>query len=286
MSDPFGVSGLEFLPDPRVNGGSFPSPASRPEPASTPPPAPARPVESAEPVVLGAGIGGRLERILAGQPWYANPQPAYTELVQYAKRGDWTLSKAPRIGRLAWLWLPAMAARVGAWSILRVWMRANAPKLGGEQPAIRDVIAQARESGPGATAFVCGVYVPARIASVIADYAGRTAIAVLLAWLTANALNTVPGVELLIPDAITPTWWWEHVSSLWASNPIAAPNSPAAVPPKAPAPAAGGSDSPSVASIVGQLLLIAATICGFVWTKRRNKNTSNTPPWGGGSENR
>lgn len=288
MSSDFGLDGLEFHDDPRLRGQPLTSTAPQPEAERVPPPpappAPERPVEP-EPMAADEVGDSRIERILAGQPWYSQPQTSFPSLVEHARHGEWTLSNGPRYARLAWLWLPAMATRVGAWSILRVYLRANAPRLSEEQPPIRDLIAQARESGRGATVFVCGVYVPVRLGSAIADYAGRTAIAVLLAWLTANALNAVPGVELLIPDFITPQWWWDHISNLWASDPAAAPNSPVA-PAQAPAPTTRTSDSPNAASIVGQLLIIVATIAGVVWTKRRNKNTSNTPPWGGGSENR
>lgn len=261
-TEAFGDQGLRYADDPRLTGGQWP-PASAPRAEPEPKPDPVEPEVAPQPAPVAHPSTGWVDDNLAGQLWYSAPQPAYPDLVRDARLGDWTLSDAARYGRLAWLWLPAMAARIGAWSILRVWAGQSAPRFAAEQPPIRGLIAQARESGRR-DKVLCGLYLPARIASHVADYAGRTAIAVLLAWLTANALNGIPGIEVLIPDAISPLWWWDHVSML-APN-ISSPNS--APEPAAP-PASGERGNPVAEIVVFAVALLAGGIT--YWKKTRNK---------------
>ncbi|HEY2763325.1 MAG TPA: hypothetical protein VGJ13_04840 [Pseudonocardiaceae bacterium] len=261
MSDPFAIPTVEFHDDPRLeNGGEWPA-SPEPEPTAAEP--------AAEQVAPSVAPTSGARGWLATQPWYAQPQQAFTDLKLDARHGDWTINSYVRAARIAWVHIPARLARIRAWSVLRLWMRADAPRFSEPQPPLSAVVAQARESWAD-LAFAC-VYIPARVWSIWADYAGRMAI---VAGLIALGITALAG----------PGWWWDQISGLWASfgnsapgglphaapTAVPAPVSHAAAPPQ---PSSSTPAAPGVFASVLQLLLIAlAAVFGVRrWIRSRDK---------------
>lgn len=246
-AEPFGAPGIDFHTDTRVQ--------RQPRAAeSTPKPAVEEvPHDRTEPVtvVLGEGLADWIAGKLAGQPWFAQPQPSFLALIEHAKTGEWTANDRARTRRLIWLWGPAALARAGAWSILRVWLRNETPRFGDEQPPIRDVLGKAQESGWGPLAWVSLAYLPARICSQIADYATRTGVALLMVWLFANTVG--------FPEWITVAHWWHVAAEVFSS----ATNTTATV---------AGDAVPLLGKVAGTLILVIAA--AFVlrgWWQNRNE---------------
>lgn len=246
-AEPFGAPGIDFHADTRVQRQPH-TPGPGPEPA--PEEVPASRSEQVT-VVLGDGLADWIAAKLAGQPWFAQPQPSLVALIEHAKTGEWTVNDRARTRRLIWLWGPAALARAGAWSILRVWRRNETPRFGEEQTPIRDVLNKARESGWGPLAWICLAYLPARIGSQIADYATRTGVALLMVWLLANTAG--------FPEWVTAAYWWRVVSRAVAS----ATNTTTTV---------GADTAPLLGKVLGTLILVIAGLWVLRgWWQNRNE---------------
>ncbi len=198
MSDPFAPA-VSFTPDPR-------SPDAQ-QPRVTP----ERPIdaEGEHPtVVLGEGLGAWIAGKLAAQPWYVEPQPSISQLVEHARHGEWTCSDRARRGRLTWLHGPARLVRAAPWALVRFSRLGDAPGFGAGPPSVREVVEQIRDRGRIARYLLGGGYLLASICSRIADYATRTGVVMLWLWLIANWANNVPVLRAVTPDVVTAAYWW------------------------------------------------------------------------------
>lgn len=234
VSAGFGSPAVEFHDDPRAGDPPAPEP-----PAQAVPDLPPGAGTDSASVVLGAGIPAWVADKLAGQPWFTEPQLSLRALITHAQAGEWTVNDRARTRRLLWLWGPAAIARAGAWSILRVWLRGEAPRFGDEQPPVRNVLHAGQESGALPLLWVCIAYLPARIASQIADYAARTGVALLMVWLLANAAG--------FPEWVTVSYWWSVVSA-WAAGTAGAAGS------------VGTQVAPVAGKVFGTVLLLLAAL--------------------------
>lgn len=183
MSDPFASPAVERHPDPRVTHTTVPF------------------AQVTEPSGDESGWRGWLH----GTEVWSQPQPALRDLVVDAH----VESDRTRWVRLIWLVTVSRACRFPPWIIHRLLLP-DPPRLGGEQPPIREVL-----SGAGETHWsVRWSWVAARYVAWVADSPSRVGVAVLLVWLAANAVGSPAGltvgywVQAIIGvfQAITGTW--------------------------------------------------------------------------------
>lgn len=142
---------------------------------------------------------------------WSETQPSISELRREAEFGPWTVSDKARTARLVWLYAVTVPGRIPPWLVHRVVFGAG-PKIGDAQPPLGDLLIKAHELGSGPLWAARLVLVPTRLGSWTADYAKRTALVGLFVWMTLNAVNGVPGLRVIVPDAVTAAHWWQIIT--------------------------------------------------------------------------
>ena len=196
--DAFGSPAIELTPDPRV----------RVQPAH---PGTEEPADQHEPAAVGGGsrLGAWVLAWLGTQRWYTEPQPSIPTLVRHARVGEWTTRDQhwQRRCRLVWLYAAATPARVPAWLVQRIWLRGEAPRFGGDQPSLAELVDHARAGTRRNVGLGC-LAIPLSWMSHRLDSGAQTIAGTIFLWLFANWANNVPGLARVVPDGVTAAYWW------------------------------------------------------------------------------
>lgn len=214
-TEPFGLPAIDVVEDPTVQHidlRSTPRTSRKAPPRPTSEPPRERGDVEDEPVVLGARtwawLAGQLRTRLAQvaarfatQLWVCEPQPSLRRLLEHAQAGDWTTKNRHRAWRVGWLYLPAALPRLAANTALRVLVPGS-PGVLADQPPIAEVLGG--DVGAARRVGLWVLYLPLRLASVVADFAYRTGVVLLVALLTVNALGA--------PAVLTAAYWWQVIA--------------------------------------------------------------------------